>query len=194
MEQVKLLIANSENVDIKNLSFLSDEEIDNLQKLLVESVRKEKAVSLYLKKRYIGEYSINEFGKPISKSTFFNISHSHGLVVLAISEFSPVGVDIELVREVKDDLKRFVSSDEEYRFIKDDSSFYEIWTSKESLVKAEGQGIRREVKSIPGLPINGFKNFLKKDYYVKTFSYERYIISITLEGKKDFQVVIEKVF
>ena len=50
---------------------------------------------------------------------------------------------------LKEDLKRYISTDEEYEYIKDDKSFFEIWTNKEALSKCIGIGLTKKVKEIP---------------------------------------------
>lgn len=195
MEIVKLYLFDSRTSGFDNIFsslFLSDEDIDHLERYKIEEVKKEKALSLHFKNKYIGEYSINEYGKPISKNIFFNISHSHGVVVLATSSKYDVGVDIEVIRDKKDDLARFVSNEEEYQYIKSDKNFFEVWTSKESLSKCVGTGIRNNIKSIPSFPLNGIKTFNNEVYYNKLIEKDDYVISITLKTKEDFEIEIEE--
>ena len=195
MEIVKLYLFDSRTSGFDNIFsslFLSDEDIDHLERYKIEEVKKEKALSLHFKNKYIGEYSINEYGKPISKNIFFNISHSHGIVVLATSSKYDVGVDIEVIRDKKDDLARFVSNEEEYQYIKSDKNFFEVWTSKESLSKCVGTGIRNNIKSIPSFPLNGRKIFNNEVYYNKLIEKDDYVISITLHTKEDFEIEVEE--
>lgn len=195
MEIVKLYLFDSRTSGFDNIFsslFLSDEDIDHLERYKIEEVKKEKALSLHFKNKYIGEYSINEYGKPISKNIFFNISHSHGIVVLATSSKYDVGVDIEVIRDKKDDLARFISNEEEYQYIKSDKNFFEVWTSKESLSKCVGTGIRNNIKSIPSFPLNGIKTFNNETYFNKLIEKDDYVISITLKTKEDFEIEVEE--
>ena len=93
-------------------SFLFTEDIVSLNKYKVEDVKKEKACSLILKNKFIGEYRYNEHGKPISDNIYFNISHSKGVVVFTQNEL-PIGIDIELIRPTNEDLVNYISSKEE---------------------------------------------------------------------------------
>ena len=75
----------------------------------------------------------------------FNISHSHGLAVCA---FAPeaVGVDVEMIRPVRENLARRILSAAEYeRFaiagISSDEVFMRFWTLKEAYGKQIGLGI-----------------------------------------------------
>ena len=190
MELVTIVFAHIDSVkdDFSNLSFLLDEDYEYLKKFIPLETKKERAISQYFKRKYIGQYYVSEYGKPMSKNTYFNISHSHGLVVIAIAK-KEVGIDIELVREAEENIRSFISSEEEYLYIKDNASFYEIWTSKESLTKALGSGINIDIKKIPALPINGHKTYFCRDFYTKCFNYKNYKVSISLNSNEDFEVI-----
>lgn len=96
-------------------------------------------------------------GKPFLPKHYgvhFNISHTGAAAVLAIAG-SPVGVDIEKVRPLQEDVAaRFFHqgeidalaqwSGDEYW-----AAFYRVWTKKESFLKALGQGLR--------LPLDAFQ-------------------------------------
>ena len=150
---------------------------------------KEKAASFILKNKYIGEYHLNEFNKPISDKYEFNISHSKGVVVF-IKDNTPIGIDIEKIREVETDLIDYISNDEEKEYITNKEKFYEIWTNKESLVKCIGTGIVDKIKEIPSLPLNSKKEYKNKTFYSKTIKYLDYIISISRQENKPFDIKI----
>ena len=183
-------VRNTKASDLDSFSF-SKEEKESLDRIQIETSKVEKAVSFLLKRKLIGEYSYNEFGKPISKDKYFNVSHSKGLVGLAIADCQ-IGLDIELVRPYKDTLKERISNEEENRYIKNDQSFFEIWTSKESLVKCFGTGVKEDLKSIPALPINGTRKYKNKTYISKSFVEDELVVSITLENSDEFEVVKKK--
>ena len=189
---------DTNNISIENIlssSFLFDIDLSNLRRFKVEETKKEKAVSLIFKNKYVGDYCLNEFGKPLSETTCFNISHSKGAVVF-VKDNLPIGIDIEKIRPAEDNLIDYISSNEEKRYIKNEINFYEIWTNKESLTKAIGTGIRTKIKEIPGLPINGVKEYEGKKYYCQTVKYKDYIITVTREGLEPFEIDImeEKFF
>lgn len=104
--------------------------------------------------------SNNAYGKPYltNKRIFnFNISHSGKWVVCAVGK-RPVGVDIELIGRVnlktaEKIAERFFSGEEcEELFIRENKDrlayFCEIWTLKESFLKALGKGLT--------IPLNSF--------------------------------------
>lgn len=193
MNEVRLYIVDTRLVPITVSDFkdaLSVDELKMLSKYKHDVTRKEKLVSLILKKEFIGDYRLDENEKPVSDSMFFNVSHSHGVVAIAISDTIPVGLDLEIMREYQDDLAKFISSDDEYKYIKDNQSFFEIWTSKESLVKCLGIGLKTNVKEIPALPLNGNKSHLENNYFTKSIKRGDLIMSITLKGNEDFDVKV----
>ena len=104
----------------------------------------------------------------------------------------PVGIDIEKIKPVEEDLKEFVSNEEEKLYIHDDQSFFEVWTNKESLVKANGKGINKKPNTIPGLPINGLRVYENKTFFNKTIKYKDLIITISRESSDDFDIGIVK--
>ncbi len=91
----------------------------------------------------------NEYGKPSlpGDPLQFNLSHTRGLCVLAVSRVMPLGVDVEYIREMDEAVASSHFSSRELATLRHTTgeawvrSFYRIWTSKEALLKAEGFGI-----------------------------------------------------
>ncbi len=115
--------------------------------------------------RYLGllpqsirfDYGAN--GKPAvpacgSSSIRFNLSHSADLAVLAVSDRYELGVDIEEIRFLKEDIAKRFFSGREYRTLRSMPAeayldgFYRCWTHKEAFVKAHGAGL--------SLPLDSF--------------------------------------
>ena len=99
---------------------------------------------------------------PAGSDVYFNLTHSHGLAALAVARF-PVGVDIEAVRPVEDDLAHAVFSPaelDEFASLPQAQrrlGFFLGWTRKEAVVKALGSGLhapldRFSVSLTPGAP------------------------------------------
>jgi 4'-phosphopantetheinyl transferase len=101
------------------------------------------------------EFKVGPNGKPELQENVtlhFNISHSGQWVVCAIAPV-PVGIDVERIRPVKPELaERFFTTKEfnnlqtlpeEERTVK----FIELWTLKESFLKAIGRGLTRNLNS-----------------------------------------------
>ena len=188
------MIVNLYIMDIRHKSvdglipYLTNEDNFKIQKCKVNDVKREKIASAYLKNKYIGEYYLGDYNKPLSDDIFFNISHSNGVIILGTNLEKNIGVDVEFIENSSSEMRRYISSDEEFEYITNDIKFTEVWTNKESLVKAIGAGINTNFPEIISLPINGTKTYLGKNYTTKNFRYEDFIISITLEGDEDFEV------
>lgn len=166
---------------------LTDADYDRITRIKNEEVQKEQLLSTYFKRKYVGEYHLNEYGKPLSDNVFFNISHTKGMVIIAIDTL-PIGVDIETLRKTDDKLVKYVCSPDEELYIKNALDFYNIWTNKESLVKCIGTGIRTKVNEIPGLPLNDIREFVGKKYRSKTFDLFNYTVSVTRDSILDFDI------
>lgn len=117
----------------------------------------------------------NQYGKPCLKNIpnlHFNLSHSGEWVVCGLSNAS-VGIDIEEIKPIdlyiairffaKEEIKDLFSLAESERLL----YFYDLWTLKESYVKALGKGLF--------VPLNTFT--LKKDsngtFYLKICDQKR---------------------
>lgn len=80
----------------------------------------------------------------IKNSFHFNISHSGNLVICALSDEEPMGIDIEQILPVPlIEFKNCLSSDEwkDIESSGDIFAFYRLWTMKEAVCKAEGIGL-----------------------------------------------------
>ncbi|MDZ7719330.1 MAG: 4'-phosphopantetheinyl transferase superfamily protein [Balneolaceae bacterium] len=105
------------------------------------------------------EYELTSFGKPFlkNKKLQFNLSHTNTMAVIAVTEDSEIGVDIEnLNRKVEyDDLaKRFFCETEYQKLVqvypeKKRNVFFNCWTRKEAFIKAVGEGL--------SYPLNDFE-------------------------------------
>lgn len=85
----------------------------------------------------------------------FNLSHTAGLCLCALSGCGAVGVDIERVRPRRDNLPRYVMSDGEYAaFDGTWENFYSVWTLKEAFVKLRGGSVfpPRMIPAPPPVP------------------------------------------
>lgn len=156
------------------------------------------------------EFSYNEFGKPYifnnKNDLQFNVSHCDNIIVLAFTNFTEIGVDVERIREIEDmdgviDLCFTQYEKNWFSSIFDKSkieTFYKIWTVKEAFIKNIGKGFSFSPKDVELtnesdnrilikkiLP----KEFIKKKYQVTTIKIlSEYIISLVYEGKKDIEI------
>jgi 4'-phosphopantetheinyl transferase len=91
----------------------------------------------------------NEYQKPIlnpSDQLNFNVSHSAGQILIGVSRYLPIGVDIESMRADTDwrNIAKHYSSPAEYEMLTKaedpQNLFYQLWTAKEAFMKGYGTG------------------------------------------------------
>jgi 4'-phosphopantetheinyl transferase len=149
----------------KLLTNLSDEEQERVKKyarpndakrvlladILVRSVI---ASELKVSNKAI-EFNANKYGKPLLKGNcgiYFNVSHSGDWIVCAVDN-EPIGIDIEKIIPVELEIATQFFSDEEYKMLMAKSPedwqhfFFDLWTLKESYIKAVGKGLSMPLKS-----------------------------------------------
>ncbi|PTM58989.1 4'-phosphopantetheinyl transferase [Desmospora activa DSM 45169] len=163
MDQPLSLVENMENC-------LSAEEVDRARRLIRPRDRERFIVSRgllrYLLSSLTGKkpeslrFQYGPYGKPMLQGYdwAFNLSHSHDYVCIAVSAHSPVGVDLERIRpemEVDKLADLVMSASEKAEWIqlqeKDRQvAFFRLWTRKEAVVKAAGEGLSR---SLPGFSV-----------------------------------------
>ena len=153
---------------LKNI--LSDEEIVRAGKFHFESDKYWFICSRSLLRIFTSIYSeipakeinfkFNEFGKPSlspihnNAELNFNLSHSKNFMSVGFVKNSMIGLDIELVKPLKDHLgiaKKFFSPSEFEQLISFPTEkllggFYTCWTAKESIIKLSGEGLSYPLK------------------------------------------------
>lgn len=117
-------------------------------------------------------FRYNSYGKPtlanmsVKDRVSFNLSHSHGLTLYAITRVGEIGVDLERIRPgLGDDsiAERFFSHPE-IALLKTLSgnirrqTFFNYWSRKEAYIKARGEGLAIplacfDVSMAPGNPV-----------------------------------------
>lgn len=110
------------------------------------------------------EYRRSEHGKPYlcnHTALHINISHSGNYAVCAASD-CPIGVDLQQIRKVNFNIcKKYFTSDEQLYVGCDEQRFFEIWSKKESRVKATGTGITIPLNSFSVLDNNDTFKFIE---------------------------------
>lgn len=107
------------------------------------------------------DFVLGPYGKPALARELglsFNLTHSGGLVLLAVSgPGANIGVDLELRREIKEwqslAARHFHPIEVEELFAMDSAkgqhAFFDFWTRKEAIAKASGMGL--------SLPLHSFR-------------------------------------
>lgn len=145
---------------IENYRNFKDQKLILFGKLLLRTIGNE----FNTKGDILNKIKYNSFGRPYvidEHINDFNISHSGDYVVCVVSNHCRVGIDIEKIDKNINILDyKSQMLDQEWFEIMNSSlksnAFYDFWTKKEAVVKAEGEGL-----SIP------FKSFQIVDNIVK---------------------------
>lgn len=158
-------------------SLLSDDEVEQEGRFYFADDRKRYLVTRAMVRMVLSRYariaperwafSKNAYGRPViadaivdaevqARDLSFNLSHTRGLIALAVTRGRELGIDVENIArrpislEVADrffspveaaDLARVAPDRQQHRF-------FEYWTLKESYIKARGMGL--------SLPLDGF--------------------------------------
>lgn len=106
-------------------------------------------------------FETGAYGKPSLQQAwgaapvFFNLSHSGGIALIAISQRYELGIDVEMLRPVEEAIAREYFAPGEQLALRQWSGnawlrgFFRCWTSKEALLKGEGRGLN--------LPLDAFE-------------------------------------
>lgn len=123
--------------------------------ILLEYALREYGISLLPGKMQQMVLTFGENGKPVLKENigiYFNLSHS-GRYVAGVFSDSEVGIDVEQIRKGQMKVAERFFCPEEYlalqkgKMKKADCYFTELWTRKESYIKAVGKGIALDLAS-----------------------------------------------
>lgn len=171
--EVHLWNADLDSFSVEHLEpLLCAEELGRAHRFHFAKDRKHFIVARALLRTLLGAYlgtdprllilSYGEVGKPFVAAEFegrisFNLAHSGGRAIYAITESRALGVDLELIREetAGDDIaKRFFSASEikEFQRVPRElrrEAFFNCWTRKEAYIKARGEGL--------SIPLDGFQ-------------------------------------
>lgn len=169
-EQIHLWLVHFDRIEhsqIRHLrGLLSAQERTRESRFYFEKDRRRYVVTRALVRNVLSRYeavaprdwifSSNAFGRPeIANETVresglsFNVSHTHGLIVLGVTKGRALGVDVENVRarDISMDIaERFFSAREAADLAKVPAQeqrdrFFQYWTFKESYIKARGMGL-----------------------------------------------------
>ncbi len=109
------------------------------------------------------EFETEPLGKPrlsdrhvaaVGHEIYFNVSHSEGLLAIAVNSSGPVGVDIEKVRKIDqlDTIASTLFSTEQQRVLSKLGAnerldlFFKYWVHREAVTKALGVGLLEHVE------------------------------------------------
>ncbi|WP_321779478.1 4'-phosphopantetheinyl transferase family protein [Sulfurimonas sp.] len=175
------VFAIEQNSSMVDTSIIPNEQLDKIQKYKQDIDK----IKRYLARTFLFEHCAKKYGlkdfsfiytnkkRPKFKHSKvdFSISYSKNLIAVALSTNATVGVDIEFMEPSivsKSIAAEFMNTIQLSKFNtltkKDrDNYFYKMWTSKESLLKAMGDGLYINPKTVTN-EIGDF--FYFKDYII----------------------------
>ncbi len=139
-----------------------------------------------------------EHGKPYfsdREDIFFNISHSGNFVAAAVGE-CPIGIDIQVVQNVRERMIDKLCNDDEKQFISNcpdkDKSFIILWSLKESYIKAIGKGMSFPMSDI-NFKLEYFKDEAKGEFSNRSGrylvrDYGEFVLAVCALGEFNFSV------
>ena len=151
---------------------LNEEEKLRFHAFIGKEAAVEFLISRFILRSVLGKYLLcdprniqigyGEFHKPFLLNDFikFNLTHSHGITGVILSKKWEVGIDVEVERSMDelDNLASMICSKREYNaFCRlDDTdkkpSFFRLWTKKEAVLKAFGQGLLSDPRCVEVSP------------------------------------------
>ncbi|WP_444944855.1 4'-phosphopantetheinyl transferase family protein [Microbulbifer sp. ZKSA006] len=172
----------NENIISDYFSILSSEEKYRQKRFYFDSHRRQYLITRAFVRSTLSHYNSfidpsswrfckNEYGKPSIENRLdiplnFNVSHTKGMIALAVSRGAHIGIDLEwkLRESTPLDIARNYFSSLEVRnlfSLPEDqriNRFFDLWTLKESYVKACGMGL--------SIPLDQFSFSFYLDRYI----------------------------
>nr|WP_121273037.1 4'-phosphopantetheinyl transferase superfamily protein [Pedobacter schmidteae] len=131
-------------------------------------------------------FETRENKKPVVDGIEFNVSHSHNIIIVAVNA-SKIGIDIELINTDFDyelllpgcfskNEQSYIQNGGESRIV----NFYTLWTRKEAILKASGEGLSDQLDQIDSLADFSLREGL--NYRINSSLVDKhYIMSLALE-------------
>ncbi|RKR04555.1 4'-phosphopantetheinyl transferase [Flavobacterium sp. 90] len=140
------------------------------------------------------DLSYTLYRKPFlnNTNTKFNISHSGEIVVCVLSDRNDVGIDIEIIQDINIEgfESQMTNRERENLSLNEDSrsAFFDYWTQKEAVIKANGKGLSIPLKSFEVM--NNYAKIEDDDFFVKEiFLDEKYKCHLAFKDKIDVMIV-----
>jgi 4'-phosphopantetheinyl transferase len=130
--------------------------------------------------------------KPAVSGIEFNLSHSGDFIVIALSH-SGIGIDIEYLKRSFDfrDVLTNCFNEEEMSFVLQGDialNFYSLWTRKEAVLKATGEGLTDMLQLLNCLP--DVVSRKEKSFKLITFRIQKdYVLSLATDAKQTDSVI-----
>ncbi|MGY3053455.1 4'-phosphopantetheinyl transferase [Pedobacter sp. UYEF25] len=176
------LLSEDEKIKANRFRFLADLERFSTARIALKLLLKH--LSGASADEIVLELSKN--GKPSFRNLEFNLAHSGDYVLIALSN-KPIGIDVEIPKEHFDFsvILKNTFSVEEINYINQNQnskkSFLILWTRKEALLKATGEGLTEDLPTISVL--NNTIKRMDSTYNLHSFKInDSDIASVALNG------------
>ena len=161
------------------------QQLTGREKVSFLSRHARKALEISAQKRQIqlGDLKKNENGVPLPfDGNYWSVTHKTEYVAGVIAR-ERIGIDLEKIRPFKQALYKKAACDSEWGLSDTDkiALFFRYWTSKESVLKASGTGIRDLLKCRIKRIIDDrhlVVNYRKYDWVVEHFYFNGHIASV----------------
>jgi 4'-phosphopantetheinyl transferase len=164
---------------------------DNLQQLtgrekvsfLSRHARKALGISALKSRIRLGDLNKNQNGVPLPfDGTYWSVTHKTGYVGGVVAP-ERIGIDLENIRPIKASVYGKTADRSEWALsnIKNLPFFFRYWTSKESVLKAAGSGIRDLLKCRIKQIIDDehlIVDYEEKDWLIEHFYFNGHIASV----------------
>lgn len=118
-----------------------------------------------------------------NNSVFFNISHTNGCVICAISN-NEIGVDIEKIRPINLNISKKICTPSEQKLFDKSSNkanfLLKIWTKKESYIKMKSGNIFSDYSKIDTTALSNIYCFKHKNFII-SLSAKKYTVIDPIE-------------
>ena len=169
-----------------------EQQLKGREKVSFLSKHARKALEISAKKSHIklSDLKKDEKGVPLPFNGYYwSLTHKLKYVAAVIAP-APIGIDIEKIRPCSKALFKKTAHDNEWELSDTDPFilFYRYWTSKESVLKASGTGIRdlSKCRIIQIIDDNHLViDYRNKEWLIEHFYFDEHITSIV---KNDFDV------
>jgi len=131
----------------------------------------------------LGDLKKDENGVPLPfNGNYWSVTHKTGYVAGVIAR-EKIGIDLEKIRPVNEALFRKTAHDNEWAVSDTDKTvlFFRYWTSKESVLKASGTGIRDLLQCRIERIIDDnvlVINYKEQHWYIEHFYFNGHIASV----------------
>lgn len=131
----------------------------------------------------LGDLKKDENGVPLPfNGNYWSVTHKTGYVAGVIAR-ERIGIDLEKIRPVNEALFRKTAHDNEWAISDTDKTvlFFRYWTSKESVLKASGTGIRDLLQCCIERIIDDnvlVINYKEQHWYIEHFYFNGHIASV----------------